>query len=96
MIIINLSGVITIFLWMDGAYRLFLKMFWVSMKHNCKVLVTQLPTPRPYSDYIAWLNSQDKSAAIDFWQQYLQGFTAPTPLVVDKTISQSQHTFCGL
>ena len=51
----------------------------------------QLPKPRPYSDYIAWLNSQDKSAAIDFWQQYLQGFTAPTPLVVDKTISQSKH-----
>ncbi len=51
----------------------------------------QLPTPRPYSDYIDWLNSQNKSTAIEFWQQYLQGFTAPTPLVVDKTISQSQQ-----
>ncbi len=45
----------------------------------------QLPKPRPYQDYIAWLNSQDKSAAIEFWQQTLQGFSAPTPLVVDKT-----------
>ena len=51
----------------------------------------QLPAPPPYSDYIAWLNSQDKSAAIDFWQQTLQGFTTPTPLVVDKTITQSQQ-----
>ncbi|MHC0067443.1 SDR family NAD(P)-dependent oxidoreductase [Nostoc sp. UIC 10890] len=45
----------------------------------------QLPKPRPYQDYIAWLNSQDKSAAIEFWQQTLQGFSAPTPLVMDKT-----------
>ena len=50
-----------------------------------------LPTPRPYRDYIAWLNSQDKEAASEFWQQTLQGFSAPTPLVVDKTQSQNQQ-----
>ena len=51
----------------------------------------QLSKPTPYSDYIAWLNSQDKDAAVEFWQQNLQGFTAPTPLIVEKTISQSQQ-----
>ncbi|WP_235006784.1 condensation domain-containing protein, partial [Calothrix rhizosoleniae] len=51
----------------------------------------QLPKSRPYSDYIDWLNSQNKSTAIEFWQQYLQGFTVPTPLVVDKTRYTSQH-----
>ncbi|MEM1391731.1 MAG: amino acid adenylation domain-containing protein [Cyanobacteria bacterium P01_H01_bin.150] len=43
-----------------------------------------LPTPRPYGDYISWLNEQDNVAAKSFWQQTLQGFSSPTPLVVDK------------
>ena len=30
-----------------------------------------LPTPPPYRDYIAWLNSQNKEIAIDFWQKTL-------------------------
>ncbi len=50
-----------------------------------------LLTPRPYRDYIAWLNAQDKEAATEFWQQTLQGFSAPTPLVVDKTQYQNQQ-----
>ncbi|KAB8314800.1 amino acid adenylation domain-containing protein [Tolypothrix campylonemoides VB511288] len=50
-----------------------------------------LPTPRPYHDYIAWLNSQDKEAAAEFWRQTLQGFSAPTPLVVDKTQYQNHQ-----
>ncbi|MEM9004407.1 MAG: amino acid adenylation domain-containing protein [Cyanobacteria bacterium P01_F01_bin.86] len=44
----------------------------------------QLPTPRPYEDYITWLRDQNKEEAIAFWQETLQGFTAPTPLVVDN------------
>lgn len=50
-----------------------------------------LPTPRPYQDYIAWLHFQDKEAAIEFWQQNLQGFKAPTSLVVDKPKYQKQQ-----
>ncbi|NJM72004.1 MAG: amino acid adenylation domain-containing protein, partial [Scytonema sp. RU_4_4] len=48
-----------------------------------------LPTPRPYRDYIAWLNAQDKQAASEFWRQTLQGFSAPTPLVVELSLHQS-------
>ncbi len=54
-----------------------------------------LPPTRPYSDYIAWLQQQDKSIAIAYWQDALQGFTAPTPLVVDRTVrpnSQQKKT----
>nr|QEO74874.1 condensation domain-containing protein [uncultured bacterium] len=40
----------------------------------------QLAQPRPYRDYIAWLQQQDASAAASYWQEYLNGFTAPTPL----------------
>ncbi|MBW4457214.1 MAG: amino acid adenylation domain-containing protein [Nostoc indistinguendum CM1-VF10] len=43
--------------------------------------------PRPYRDYIAWLQQQDLSQAEAFWRQALQGFTAPTPLVVDRVVS---------
>ena len=51
-----------------------------------------LPTPRPYSDYIAWLHNQDNEAAIEFWQQNLQDFRAPTPLIVDKPNFQKQQS----
>ncbi|MEG4395135.1 amino acid adenylation domain-containing protein [Microcoleus sp. BROC3] len=55
-----------------------------------------LSATRPYSDYIAWLQQQDKSIAIAYWQDALSGFTAPTPLVVDRTIapnSQQKKTY---
>ncbi|BAZ22952.1 amino acid adenylation domain-containing protein [Kalymmatonema gypsitolerans NIES-4073] len=52
-----------------------------------------LPTPCPYRDYIAWLNSQDKNAATEFWRQTLQGFSAPTPLRVNKLQSQHHQAF---
>lgn len=41
----------------------------------------------PYRKYIAWLRQQNLSEAEAFWRQSLQGVTAPTPLVVDKLIS---------
>ncbi|HEY0604352.1 MAG TPA: condensation domain-containing protein, partial [Herpetosiphonaceae bacterium] len=44
-------------------------------------------TPRPFRDYIAWLDTQDPRQAEDFWRQTLAGFTAPTPLGVDQSLS---------
>ncbi|PSB54682.1 non-ribosomal peptide synthetase, partial [Chamaesiphon polymorphus] len=38
----------------------------------------------PYRNYIAWLQTQDRSAAQAFWQEQLQGITAPTPLITDR------------
>ena len=35
-----------------------------------------------YQDFIGWLINQDKQKAFDFWQQYLAGFTATTPIPV--------------
>ncbi|NEQ81204.1 MAG: amino acid adenylation domain-containing protein, partial [Moorea sp. SIO2I5] len=52
-----------------------------------------LPSVRPYQDYILWLQQQNKAEAEEFWRQSLQGFTNPTPLVVDKTQKQRrQHS----
>jgi natural product biosynthesis luciferase-like monooxygenase protein len=33
-----------------------------------------LPLPRPYGDYIAWLSTQDLPKAERFWREYLAGF----------------------
>jgi amino acid adenylation domain-containing protein len=41
------------------------------------------PTP-PFKNYIAWLQKQDLKEAEVFWRNALKGFTAPTPLVVDR------------
>lgn len=45
-----------------------------------------LNTPRLYRDYIIWLQQQNNSQAEAFWRQALQGFTAPTPLVVNANV----------
>jgi amino acid adenylation domain-containing protein len=50
------------------------------------------PAPVPYGNYIAWLNSQNIEAAFEFWQETLRGFSAPTPLVVDKAKQSQQIT----
>jgi amino acid adenylation domain-containing protein/non-ribosomal peptide synthase protein (TIGR01720 family) len=43
-----------------------------------------LPPAPPYRDHIAWLQRQDTAQAKIFWGNKLTGFTAPTPLVVDR------------
>ncbi|MDF0668418.1 MAG: amino acid adenylation domain-containing protein [Nitrospira sp.] len=40
--------------------------------------------PRPYHDYIAWLQKQDITAAESFWRGYLKNFPTPTPLPYDR------------
>jgi amino acid adenylation domain-containing protein/non-ribosomal peptide synthase protein (TIGR01720 family) len=52
----------------------------------------QLDRPRPYRDYIEWLQQQDLSAAKKFWQQLLAGFYSPTPLMVTKTSTAKKKT----
>ncbi|HEY0606584.1 MAG TPA: amino acid adenylation domain-containing protein, partial [Herpetosiphonaceae bacterium] len=46
-----------------------------------------LAHPRPYHDYIAWLQQQDLAQAEAFWRQLLHGFTAPTPLIIDRPLA---------
>jgi amino acid adenylation domain-containing protein len=41
---------------------------------------TPLPPPRPYRDYIAWIQRQDIRAAERYWRDALRGVTSPTPL----------------
>lgn len=45
----------------------------------------RLLAPRPYRDYIAWLQAQDLAEAETFWRETLRDFTTPTPLHVQRT-----------
>jgi amino acid adenylation domain-containing protein len=40
----------------------------------------QMETPRPYRDYIAWIQTQDLSAAESFWKNTLKGIMGPKSL----------------
>src|SRR5882724_8964136 len=44
----------------------------------------RLPEPRPYRDFIAWLERQDTAEAERFWRQELAGVHTPTPLPHDR------------
>ena len=54
----------------------------------CRGEICSLEQPRPYRDYIAWLQQQDMAGAEAFWRQRLSGFTRPTHLTVQKTQAQ--------
>jgi amino acid adenylation domain-containing protein len=41
---------------------------------------TDLPRPRPYKEYIEWLNRQDLARAERFWCGFFVGFSTPTRL----------------
>jgi len=40
----------------------------------------RLERPRPFRDYIAWLQRQDNAEAEAFWRRQLAGYRQPTPL----------------
>ena len=44
----------------------------------------QAEKPRPYRDYIAWLQRQNLETAHAFWRDYLRDFQTPTPLAYDR------------
>ncbi|WP_259418057.1 non-ribosomal peptide synthetase [Bacillus toyonensis] len=42
--------------------------------HKMKGEEHQLEDPRPYSDYINWLNNQDNEEGLKYWSKYLEGY----------------------
>ncbi|MBD2741472.1 non-ribosomal peptide synthetase [Coleofasciculus sp. FACHB-1120] len=55
----------------------------------CQGQELHLQRPRPFREYITWLQQQDLSKAEAFWRKTLQGFTAPTPLGLDRMHNQA-------
>ncbi|MDP1665278.1 MAG: amino acid adenylation domain-containing protein, partial [Methylobacter sp.] len=55
-----------------------------------------LPVVRPYRDYIDWLQNQDMASAEAYWRSALSGFTAPTPIIMNKAADNTvQHQAHG-
>ncbi|MEA5536727.1 non-ribosomal peptide synthetase [Crocosphaera sp. XPORK-15E] len=52
-----------------------------------------LPSPRPYQDYINWLQQQDKVSAENFWKKNLKGFKFPISLNQDKSCQKTDKTY---
>ncbi|MEC4560028.1 non-ribosomal peptide synthetase [Pseudomonas inefficax] len=48
------------------------------------------PLLPPFSHYLQWLQRQDSQASEQFWRRELAGFSAPTPLVVDRPVVGEQ------
>ena len=72
---------------MDGwCLSIVLKEVWAFYEAFNRGENLYLEAPPPYRNYIAWLRRQDLSDAQKFWRSQLAGFTAPTPLVVDKLV----------
>ncbi|MFD8850742.1 condensation domain-containing protein [Streptomyces sp. NPDC059604] len=38
------------------------------------------PAPRPYWEYVAWLQARDEKGEEEYWRRRLAGFRAPTPI----------------
>lgn len=55
----------------------------------------QLPAPRPFRDYIIWLQQKDRTEAASYWRAALEGITAPTPLGVDRTLVHAPAEAAG-
>ena len=63
----------------------------------CQEKTLELPRPRPFRDYISWLDANDAAEAERFWREELAGHEEPTPLGIDhasqsEDASQSQLT----
>ena len=77
---------------LDGrSLQILLKEVFAFYEAFCQGEDLQLEQPRLYSDYIEWLQQQDVSKAEAFWRQMLSGFTAPTPLVVER-VARGGHS----
>ncbi|MEL4012530.1 amino acid adenylation domain-containing protein, partial [Bacillus velezensis] len=48
--------------------------------HKLKGTKHQLDDPKPYSDYIKWLNSQDTEEGLVYWDDYLKGYDVKTTI----------------
>src|SRR5215204_1261086 len=66
---------------MDGwCIPLILKEVFLLYEADRRGQTLQLARPRPYRDYIAWLQKQDPAQAETFWRAALAGLSAPTRL----------------
>ncbi|MEM6252543.1 MAG: amino acid adenylation domain-containing protein [Cyanobacteria bacterium P01_D01_bin.156] len=81
--------------WCNGVLlKEVLSAYQVICRHSTPVL----PPTKNYRTYIDWLQQQDQAKAEAYWKEKLQGFSAPTPLGINRQRhqgSRSQETAYG-
>ncbi|HEY8715533.1 MAG TPA: condensation domain-containing protein, partial [Candidatus Acidoferrum sp.] len=55
--------------------------------------ISERPEPFLYRRYIDWLQEENFDAAEEFWTKRLAGFTAATPLVVDRQAAADSESY---
>jgi NRPS condensation-like uncharacterized protein len=74
---------------LDGrSFPIVLKEVFAFYEAFCRGQNLQLKQPHPYRDHVEWLQQQDPARGEGFWRQTLEGFTAPTPLIVDRVLGR--------
>ncbi|RUT04339.1 hypothetical protein DSM106972_045670 [Dulcicalothrix desertica PCC 7102] len=83
---------------LDGwSVPLLLKEVIAYYKSFCQGENLYLEKPRPYRDYIEWLQQQNVTQAEVFWRSILKGFTTPTSLrknLVSQRLSIQEKSYC--
>jgi amino acid adenylation domain-containing protein len=70
---------------LDGwSIPLLLKEVFILYQGLCRNEPVQLAQPRPYRDYIFWLQSQSLEEAERYWREQLRGLTSPTTLALGR------------
>jgi len=62
----------------------------------CQKKDRALPQPRPYGDYIYWLQQQDGSKSEGYWRQLLESFKGPTPIHSIRTAGNLDDRSSGI
>ncbi|UZW58366.1 non-ribosomal peptide synthetase [Lysobacter enzymogenes] len=76
---------------LDGwSIPLVLRDFFLAYQAICAGAAPPAAGPRPFRDYIEWLQQQPQPEAMEFWRRTLGGFAAPTPLGVDLRPGDAQ------
>ena len=76
----------------DGwSCAIILKEVLTTYEDSCLGKSPKLPHPRPFRDYIAWLQKQDASKAETYWRGKLKSFDAPTSLQVNNRSDKQSH-----
>lgn len=72
-------------IFLDGyAYILMLNESFTFYEAFCRDGDVELKLPRPFRDYVTWLQEHDWGPAERYWRETLAAFTAPTPLLRDR------------
>ncbi|WP_260984885.1 condensation domain-containing protein, partial [Paenibacillus xylanexedens] len=66
---------------MDGwCVGIVLKEFFYMYTQLCSGKEIDLPAVKPYSEFIDWLEKQDREEAADYWRDYLAGYEQRTAI----------------